>query len=154
MLGAQRVGPRAPAATRDDAAAAAASAAATQRALARVEASYENDDFELPDAPDFVRQLAIGVGRRIGTGRTCLRPPPPHVLPSTRGRAAAWRRACASGGCPSPSAATRAASRPSCAGSGGRAARTAGGAARFHATPAALDRVKIKASLALLRNDA
>ena len=134
----QRVVPRAPAATRDDAAAAAASAAATQWTLAHVEASYENDDFELPEAPDFVRHLAIGVGRRIGTGRS-------HqwhrrlsdVLPSTPGQTEAWRRACAArrGGCRNPSAATRSVA-PFQRARGAAAApppHRAGRRARFHA---------------------
>ncbi|CAH0364386.1 unnamed protein product [Pelagomonas calceolata] len=152
VLGAQRVGPRAPAATRDDAAAAAASAAATQRALARVEASYENDDFELPDAPDFVRQLAIGVGQRIGTGRMPPAPPPERRVAldarTTRSLAARVRERQV------PEPVCRYARRVAAQLRGERRPRRAAPRAarsRFHATPAALDRVKIKASLALLR---
>ena len=150
VLGAQRVGPRAPAAARDDAAAAAASAAATQRALARVEASYENDDFELPDAPDFVRRLAIGVGRRIGMGRMPPAPPPPPrvALDARTSRSLATR--VRERRVPEP--VCRYARRVAAQLRGERRPRRAAHrAARFHATPAALDRVKIKASLALLR---
>jgi hypothetical protein len=150
VLGAQRVGPRAPAATRDDAAAAAASAAATQRALARVEASYENDDFELPDAPDFVRRLAIGVGRRIGMGRYVPPPPPPHITLDARTSRSLATRVRER---PVPEPVCRYARRVAAQLRGERPRRAAPRAARsrFHATPAALDRVKIKASLALLK---
>lgn len=143
VLGAPRLGPRG---AFDDAAAAAATTA-TQRA--RVEASYDEEDFELPDAPEFVRQLAIGVGRRLGVQRDLATPAVAHRL-ALDPRAAqnlvrrVRERKVPRGIC-------RYARRVADQLRGRPKRRGAATAARFHATPAALDRVKIRASLALLR---
>ena len=97
------------------------------------------------------RHLAIGVGRRIGTGRYVPPPPPPHITldaRTTRSLATRVRERRV------PEPVCRYARRVAAQLRGERRPRRAAPRAarsRFHATPAALDRVKIKASLALLR---
>jgi len=143
VLGAPRLGPRG---AFDDAAAAAATTA-TQRA--RVEASYDEEDFELPDAPEFVRQLAIGVGWRLGVQRDLATPAVAHRLAlDPRAAQNLVRRVRER---KVPREVCRYARRVADQLRGRPKRRGAATAARFHATPAALDRVKIRASLALLR---